>query len=88
MKSNEARLNLVSLELRLDRIELQLAEIKGTLLAVSDKLKSRDVTTLMRELEGYRRALVAHHDLATLSDEVIAEYDFRECPVCRRARES
>jgi hypothetical protein len=39
-----------------------------------------------REIDGYRRALVAHHDLATLSDEVIQEYDFRECPVCRRAR--
>lgn len=39
-----------------------------------------------REIDGYRRALVAHHNLATLSDEVIAEYDFRECPVCRRAR--
>jgi len=40
-----------------------------------------------RELDGYRRALVAHHNLANLSDEVIKEYDFLECPVCRRARQ-
>ena len=40
------------------------------------------------EIKHYRRALVAHHALHTLSDEVIAEYDFRECPVCKRARES
>ena len=39
------------------------------------------------EIERYRRALSAHHDLSTLSDEVIREYDFRECPVCRRARD-
>jgi len=38
------------------------------------------------QLEGYQRALVAHHDLSTLSDKVIHEYDFRECPVCKRAR--
>lgn len=42
---------------------------------------------MQRDLYGYRRALVAHHNLATLSDEVIGEYDFRECPVCKRARE-
>jgi len=44
------------------------------------------IEELEREVAGYRRALVAHHDLSTLSDEVIREYDFRECPVCRRAR--
>ena len=46
----------------------------------------REVEVLTREVEGYRRALLAHHDLSTLSDEVVREYDFRECPVCRRAR--
>jgi hypothetical protein len=44
------------------------------------------VAELEFDRQGYRRALVAHHDLATLSDDVIREYDFRECPVCRRAR--
>jgi len=47
---------------------------------------TREVEVLTREVEGYRRALLAHHDLSTLSDEVVREYDFRECPVCRRAR--
>jgi cell division protein ZapA (FtsZ GTPase activity inhibitor) len=42
---------------------------------------------LMAEIVGYRRALLAHHELSTLSDEVIQEYDFRDCPVCRRARD-
>jgi hypothetical protein len=42
---------------------------------------------LLADVHGYERALVAHHDLATLSDEVIREYDWRECPVCKRARE-
>jgi len=46
-----------------------------------------EIERLWDEVEGYQRALVAHHDLATLSNEVIKEYDFRECPVCRRARE-
>ena len=41
---------------------------------------------LAQALEGYLRALSAHHELSTLSDEVIREYDFRECPVCARAR--
>jgi hypothetical protein len=45
------------------------------------------VNSVRPERTGYRRALVAHHNLATLSDEVIGEYDFRECPVCKRARE-
>jgi hypothetical protein len=45
-----------------------------------------ELESLCDQVEGYRRALVAHHDLATLSDEVIHEYDGRECPVCRRAR--
>jgi hypothetical protein len=40
---------------------------------------------LLAEVESLRSRLTAHHDLATLSDEVIREYDFRECPVCRRA---
>ena len=44
------------------------------------------VDALLAELDGYRRALVAHHELSTLSDEVIREYDFRECPVCQKAR--
>jgi len=45
------------------------------------------IRDLLTDIHGHRRALVAHHDLATLSDEVIREYDWRECPVCRRARE-
>jgi hypothetical protein len=40
-----------------------------------------------KEIRNLRRALVAHHNLATLSDDVIREYDWRECPVCKRARE-
>jgi hypothetical protein len=44
------------------------------------------IRDLLAEVRAYRRALTAHHALSTLSDEVIAEYDYRECPVCRRAR--
>lgn len=63
-------------------------------LAVTEGVNLRYVETMRRalyeaadEIEAQRRALVAHHDIATLSDAVLAEYDFRECPVCRRARE-
>ena len=47
---------------------------------------AEQIASLEREVEGYRRALVAHHEFSTLSDEVLREYDFRECPVCARAR--
>ena len=50
------------------------------------ELTEARIVELEADLVGYRRALVAHHDLATLSDDVIREYDWRECPVCARAR--
>jgi len=45
-----------------------------------------ELAWLCDQVDGYRRALVAHHDIATLSDDVMREYDWRECPICRRAR--
>lgn len=45
-----------------------------------------ELDDLEADIQGYRRALVAHHDIATLSDDVLREYDYRECPVCARAR--
>jgi hypothetical protein len=44
------------------------------------------VRWLESEVAHLRAALVAHHDMATLSEDVLREYDYRECPVCRRAR--
>jgi hypothetical protein len=44
------------------------------------------IRDLLADIHGYRRALVAHHDIGTLSDDVLHEYDFRECPVCKKAR--
>lgn len=45
------------------------------------------VERLENEIVHLRAALSAHHDIATLSDEVLREYDYyRECPICRRAR--
>jgi hypothetical protein len=49
-------------------------------------LSDAEAKAVLDEIGRFRRALVAHHDLATLSDEVIREYDWRECPVCRRVR--
>jgi hypothetical protein len=35
--------------------------------------------------EKLRACLVEHHNMATLSDAVLREYDYRQCPVCARA---
>ena len=37
------------------------------------------------ELEGYRLALFAHHDIATLSDDAIDESIGGTCQICARA---
>lgn len=80
------------LEAVADRLEARVAELEE-LVEQAELDTERKVTVEMRarldaateEIERYRRSLVAHHDLATLSDGVIREYDFRSCPVCARA---
>ena len=45
--------------------------------------------SLLRELaealERYQRRVIAHHELGTLSHEVLAEWDGGPCPICARA---
>jgi hypothetical protein len=62
----------------------------GTNALISELRRRGDLGLAIREaaqdLDGYRRALVGHHNIANLSDAVLANYDYRECPVCKEAR--
>lgn len=42
---------------------------------------------LADDLEGYKRALVAHHEISTLSQDAIRESIGGPCQICARAQE-
>ncbi len=70
--------NMLALSTVVDKQPSALAVLRS-LLAECERLQG--------EIAHYRRSLTAHHDIGTLSDEVLREYDFRACPVCARAQE-
>lgn len=43
------------------------------------------IRDLLREVRGYSQALVAHHDVATLSADAVRESAGGACQICRRA---
>lgn len=63
------------------RDELEAGEVSyGTLPALCGA-----VEVVLEELERYRRSLLAHHNVANLSHDVVAKEMGGECPVCREA---